>query len=89
MNDSKLLGQGYRFYEQLYTVVEMNDYGGHELRALNAMTNVGLWLIWTNLGCELRALDAINNSRMWMTWDTLVRELKALDDMNNFGLWLT
>ena len=45
MNDSKLLGQGYRFYEQLYTVVEMNDYGGHELRALNAMTNVGLWLI--------------------------------------------
>ena len=27
MNDFKFLGQGSRFYEHVYTIVEMNDYG--------------------------------------------------------------
>ena len=35
-----------------------------ELRALDVMNNLGLWL---NLGHELRALDAMNISGLWMT----------------------
>ena len=40
---------------------------GYELKALNAMNNIRLWLKLMNLGYELRAIDAINNLRMWMT----------------------
>ena len=36
---------------------------GHELRALDAMDNLGLWMTPYNLGHKLKALDATNNSR--------------------------
>ena len=49
----------------------MNDSRGLELRALDAMNNLELWLRGTNLGHELRALDAMNSSRLWMTWAIL------------------
>ena len=39
---------------------------GHELNALDAMNNLGLWMTLTTLGHELRALNAMNNSRLWM-----------------------
>ena len=32
---------------------------GHELKALDAMNNSGLWMIWTILSRELMALDAM------------------------------
>ena len=40
---------------------------GNELRALDAMNNLGLWLAKTTLGRELNALNAMNSSRLWMT----------------------
>ena len=39
---------------------------GHELRALNAVNNTGLWMICTSLGRELKDLDAIKSLRLWM-----------------------
>ena len=32
---------------------------GRELKALDAMNNSGLWMIWTILSRELMALDAM------------------------------
>ena len=34
---------------------------GHELKALDAMNNLDLWMTCSTLGHELRALDAMNN----------------------------
>ena len=48
---------------------------GHEIKALDAMNNLGLLMTWTTLGCNLRALDAMNGSGLWV------------DDLNNFGSW--
>ena len=38
-----------------------------ELKALDVMNNINLWLRGITLGHELKALDAINNSGLWMT----------------------
>ena len=45
---------------------------GHELRALNAMNNIGLWMICTSLSREFNDLD-------------VMKSLGVMDDMNNFG----
>ena len=37
-----------------------------ELKALNAMNNLGLWMIWTILGHELKAIDVVYNSGLWI-----------------------
>ena len=34
---------------------------GHELRTIDTMNYLRLWLTWTNLGGELKALVAVNN----------------------------
>ena len=39
---------------------------GCELRALDIMKNVGLWMTGMTPGYDLRALDAMNNSRLWL-----------------------
>ena len=39
---------------------------GHELRALDAMNNLGLWMTRMTSGCELKALDATNSLGLWM-----------------------
>ena len=36
---------------------------GHELKAQDAMKNLGLWMTLTTVGHEIKVLDAINNSR--------------------------
>ena len=33
---------------------------GHELKALDAMNNFGMWLTWMTLGSELKDLDVMN-----------------------------
>ena len=33
---------------------------GRELRALDAMNNLGLWMTWTTSSYELKALDVMN-----------------------------
>ena len=47
----------------------------HNLRALNAMKILGLFMTCTTLGRELRAVDYINDSR--------THELRALNSMSN------
>ena len=89
MNNSELWAQGSRCYEELRVVDDMNDSGYHELKALDALNSVRLWLTWTTPGCKPRALKAINNSGLWMAWTTLGCGLNALDTTNNSRLWLT
>ena len=49
---------------------------GHELKDLDAMNGLGLWMTWTNSSCELKALDAMNNFG-----------LRVVEDMNNSKSW--
>ena len=39
---------------------------GHELKALDVMNTLGLWMIGTILGREDYALNAMHNLRLWM-----------------------
>ena len=38
----------------------------HELRALDAMNKLRLWMICATLSHELKAMDAMNSSTLWM-----------------------
>ena len=95
MNNSRSWAAGSRCYEQLKVVddlkfvEDMNDSGSYELRPLDVMNSLRLWMIWTILSCQPMALNAMNNLGEWMTWKSLGYELKALDAMNNSELWLT
>ena len=60
------LPQGSICYEQLRVVDDMNDLGSHDLRALDAMDSLGLWMTRITPGCELKALNAMNKSGLWM-----------------------
>ena len=37
---------------------------GHELKTLDAMNSLELWMTCFTMGCDLRALDAMNSSKM-------------------------
>ena len=39
---------------------------GGGLKALDAMNNLGLWIIWATRGRKLKAMDIIKNSALWM-----------------------
>ena len=39
---------------------------GHDLKALYAMDNLGMWMTWMSQGHEPKALDIMNNSRLWL-----------------------
>ena len=65
MDESGSWAQGFRFYEQLRVVDDMNDLGSHELKPLNAMNNLGLGMIWTIISHELMALNVKNDSRCY------------------------
>ena len=43
---------------------------GYELRALDVMNNLGLWMTYTTLGYELKALDVMNNLELWYINDS-------------------
>ena len=91
MNDmsySKSGAQGSKCYEQLNVVYDMNDPISPELKALDAMKSLVLWMIWRILSHELKPLDALNRLEMWMTWITPSRKLKALDAMTNWAIWI-
>ena len=40
---------------------------GYELRALDAMNNLGLWMTLMTLGHELRALHIMKSVGPWLT----------------------
>ena len=37
-----------------------------ELKALDAMNSLGLWMICNALSCDPRALDAMNSLELWI-----------------------
>ena len=39
----------------------------HELKTLDFMNSLVLWMKWTTMGRLLRALDDIDNSGLWIT----------------------
>ena len=67
---------------------DMND-SCHELKALDTMISLGLWLTWLTTSRKLKALDVMIISRLWLTWTTPGCDLRALDAMNNLGLLIT
>ena len=73
LKDSELWAQGSRYYEQLRFVDDMNNLGSCELRPLDSMNSLGLWMTWTTLGHEHKALDAFNNLGYgWREWHRVV-----------------
>ena len=37
-----------------------------ELRTLDVINSLGLWITLATLGRELKALDAMSNTRLWL-----------------------
>ena len=58
--------QGSRCYEQLIVVNDMNDSVSIDLRPLEAINHLRLWMLITILHYALKPLYAMNNSRLWM-----------------------
>ena len=83
MNDYTSLVQSFKCYEHVRVMDDMNNLECCELKSLDTMNRLRLWMIWTILYHELKPLDDMNNSRLWMIWMTLGHILKALNDMNN------
>ena len=78
MKEFELYALGFRCYEQLINVDDMNDLRSCDLRLLDAMNNSSLRMIWTILGCEPMALNAKNSLGLCMTWMNLDHELRTL-----------
>ena len=57
MCHSRSWAKGYEYLEQLSIVNDMNDLISHELRPWDAMSSLGLWMIWMILCHELRVVD--------------------------------
>ena len=81
MNDSGSWAQDSRCYEQLNIMGDMNDLGCHELKPLNAMSSLGLWMIWMILHHELRVVDDMNDSRSWAHNSRYYEQLMVVVDM--------
>ena len=87
MCHSRSWAQGYGFFEQLSNVNDMNDFISHELRPLDATTNLGLWMIWMVLCHELRVVDDVNDFELWSHDSRYYEQLKVVVNMNEFGSW--
>ena len=61
MCHSRSRAQGYGCFEQLSIVNDMNDLISSKLRPLDALSSLGLWMIWMILRHELRVLDVMND----------------------------
>ena len=55
-----LLAKGFECDDQLKVVDDMNDSGSHELKPLDTMNCLGMWIIWMILRHELKPLDDLN-----------------------------
>ena len=87
MNDSRLWAKAYGYYEHLKVMVETNDSRSWaqscELRAIDTMNILGLWLTLATLGHKIRALNTMKNSGLSMAFVTLGHKLRVLDAMNS------
>ena len=79
--------QVYGCFQQLSIVNDMNDFISHELRPLEALSRLGLWMIWMILRHELRVVDGMNDYKLWAHNSRYYEQLKAVADMNDFGSW--
>ena len=57
--------QGYGCFKQLSIMNYMNDLISRELRLLDAMSSLGLWMIWMILHHEQRVVDDMNDFELW------------------------
>ena len=87
MCHSRSWAQGYGFFERLSSVNDMNDLISCELRPLDAISSLGLWMIWMILCHELRVVDDMNDSELWAHDSRYYEQLKVVVDMNDFGSW--
>ena len=79
--------QGYGVHEWLWLWAQgLKCY--EQLRTLDVINNLRLWMTWIIFGRQFRAIDAMHTSGIWLTWTTLVHELQALNAMNNSSLWI-
>ena len=65
----------------------MNDLISHELRPLDAMSSLGVWMIWIIPHHELKVVDDMNDSDLWAHDSRYYAQLKVVVDMNNFRSW--
>ena len=82
--------QGYGFFEKLSIVNDMKDLISRELRPLDVMSSLGLWMIWMILDHELRVVDDMNDmndSKLWAHNSRYDEQLKVVVDMNDFESW--
>ena len=79
--------QGYGCFEQLRIVNDMNDLISCELRSLDVMSSLELWMIWMILCHELRVVDDMNEYELWAYDSWYYEQLKAVVDMNEFWSW--
>ena len=66
---------------------DMNDFGSHKLRDIDAMNNSWLWMIWMILDHELKALDVIKNSRLLMRLTIEGWDHNVVNAMNSSNCW--
>ena len=78
MNDSESWAQRCGLHYQL----------SHNLRNLDAIKSLGLWMSWMTLGRELKVLEFMKNSGLWLTWTTPICGLQVVDAMKKLGLWM-
>ena len=69
MNDSKSWAQGSRYYEQLWVVVDMNDYNS--------------WAHASNMNKPRVVID-LRDSGLWAQGSRCYEQLGAMVDMNDF-----
>ena len=93
MKESGSWAQGFKRYEQLRVINDMNDLGLHELRPIDAMNRSRLWMIWTILCHELKPLDCyellrdvkdMNDYRSWAQGSRHYEQLRVAINMNDF-----
>ena len=77
----------YGCFEQLSIVKDMNDLISYELRPLDVMSNLELWMIWMILHHELRVVDDMNDSELWAHDSRYSEQLKVVVDMSDSELW--
>ena len=79
--------QGCGCFEQLNIMDDMNNLGSHELRLLDVMYSLSLWIIWMILHHELRVVDDMNDYGSWAHKSKYYEQLKVMIDKNESGFW--
>ena len=68
----------------------------NELKPLDGMNKLGVWMIWTILGRETMALKCyeqhkpivdMNEFGSWAQGSRCYEQLRVVDDMNDFRSW--